>query len=95
MSSEVLDAINYLLEIYKVYGGETKEDEKWLDAIVIVKKEIEKIQARKDAIVVLVAKLTHYSEQYGISLNGNDDALKTIMGAKQQALLEVMMEILL
>ena len=95
MSSKELDAVNYLFEIYKVYSGETKEDEKWFDAIVTVKKEIEKRQARKDAIVVLVGKLMHYSEQYGIAQNGKDDTLKSIMGAKQQALLEVIMEILL
>ena len=82
------EAIDYIFEKRK------PNDEKLFDAIVIVKREVERSVKSKTIHGLLLSKLVHYSEQVGrLSHDDRDEDARTVMASKQQAILEVLMEV--
>ena len=87
--SEEMKAVDLLFKMYNKYTIDEEENAEWLDAIVVVKRAIEKGYHYKNMRGLLLSKLVHYSEQVGSS---RDEGTRTVMASKQQALLEVLME---
>lgn len=48
--------------------------------------------AKEILYTMLLSKLVHYSEEVGKAEKSNDETLRTVMASKQQAILEVLME---
>ena len=88
--SKEREAVDLLFEMYKKYTIDEEENAEWFDAIILVKRAIERGDHNKSLCGLLLSKLVHYSEQVG-RLSEDEDA-RTVMASKQQALLEVLME---
>ena len=91
--SKEREAVDLLFEMYKKYTIDEKENAEWFDAIILVKRAIERGDHNKSLRGLLLSKLVHYSEQVGrFSTDDRDEGARTVMASKQQALLEVLME---
>ena len=87
--SKELEAIDYIFEQF----SKGKANDKLFDAIVVVKRALERGDHNKSLRGLLLSKLVHYSEQVGrFSIDDRDEDARTVMASKQQALLEVLME---
>ena len=81
------EAVDY---IYNTCKDSFENDTKLLDAIVVVKRELEDSEANSCLRNYLLKKLADYSEEIGKAVADNDETRRLVMASKQSAIFDVL-----